>query len=427
MIEFYLDAKSGVAPYLQLVHQVRRAVKLGVLHEGDQLPTVREVVDPHRDQPEHGLQGLSRARARGAGRRPRGRRHLRDRTHQRGRPRAARADPPRPRAVARARSRRGARRRVHRGAVPRHLSDPDPRSVVSAAALTTVGLGRRYRRQWALEGCTLSIPRGHVVGLVGPNGAGKSTLLNLAAGLLAPTAARSRCSASSPACDAAQLARVGFVPQDASLYGRLRVEDHLRLGERCNPSWDASSAHARLAELGLSPRQRAGTLSGGQRAQLSLTIALAKRPELLLLDEPVASLDPLARREFLGLLMSTVAGHDVSIVLSSHLVSDVERVCDFVIVLVDSRVRVAGEIDELLSVHHRLVGTRSIDDVAPANQTVISASVTDRQRLLVVRSDGPVVEPGWVIESINLEDLVLAYMGQGAVRQEPPAVAASAP
>jgi ABC-2 type transport system ATP-binding protein len=198
------------------------------------------------------------------------------------------------------------------------------------------------------------------------------------------------------------------------------------LGAHCNPSWDATSAHARLADLGLGPRQRAGKLSGGQRAQLALTIALAKRPELLLLDEPVASLDPLARREFLGLMMSTVAGRDVSIVLSSHLVSDIERVCDYLIVLVNSHVRVAGEIDELLASHHRLVGTRSTLDVAPANQTVIAASVTDRQRLLVVRSQGPIVEPEWVIESITLEDLVLAYMGQGAVRQDPVAPASVA-
>jgi len=298
---------------------------------------------------------------------------------------------------------------------------------VSAAALETVGLGKRYLRRWALEDCTFRIPRGHVVGLVGPNGAGKSTLLNLAAGLLAPSAGSIVVLGEQPARDAAQLARVGFVPQDAALYGWLSVEDHLRLGAHCNPRWDAEAAHSRLAELGLSPRQRAGKLSGGQRAQLSLTIALAKRPELLLLDEPVSSLDPLARREFLGLLMSTVAGHDVSIVLSSHLVSDIERVCDYLIVLVDSRVRVAGEIEELLAGHHRLVGTRSTDDVAPANQTVIAASVTDRQRLLVVRSDGPVVEPGWVIESINLEDLVLAYMGQGAVRQDPLAMAPMTP
>jgi ABC-2 type transport system ATP-binding protein len=298
---------------------------------------------------------------------------------------------------------------------------------VSAAALETVGLGKRSLRRWALQDCSLRIPRGHVVGLVGPNGAGKSTLLNLAAGLLSPNTGSIKVLGERPAGDATQLSRVGFVPQDAALYPWLSVEDHLRLGAHCNPGWGATAAHARLAELGFNQRQRAGRLSGGQRAQLSLTIALAKRPELLLLDEPVASLDPLARREFLGLLMSTVAGHDVSIVLSSHLVSDVERVCDFLIVLVDSRVRVAGEIEDLLAVHHRLVGTRSSEDVAPVNQTVIAASVTDRQRLLVVRSDGPVVEPGWVIESINLEDLVLAYMGQPAVRQDPLVMAPMTP
>src|SRR6202034_503425 len=176
-----------------------------------------------------------------------------------------------------------------------------------------------------------------------------------------------------PARDAAQLARVGFVPQDAALYPWFSIEDHLRLGAHCNLRWDAGAAHARIADLGLSPRQRAGKLSGGQRAQLALTIALAKRPELLLLDEPVSSLDPLARREFLGLLMSTVAGNDVSIVLSSHLMSDIERVCDYLIVLVDSRVRVAGEIEDLLAGHHRLVGTRSTHDVAPAEQKAISA------------------------------------------------------
>jgi ABC-2 type transport system ATP-binding protein len=298
---------------------------------------------------------------------------------------------------------------------------------VSDAALETTGLGKRYLRYWALDQCTLCVPRGHVVGLVGPNGAGKSTLLNLAAGLIAPSEGSIKVLGERPARDATQLARVGFVPQDAALYPWFTIEDHLRLGAHCNPRWDATAAHARLAELGLSPRHRAGKLSGGQRAQLSLTIALAKRPELLLLDEPVASLDPLARREFLGLLMSTVAGRDVSIVLSSHLVSDIERVCDYLIVLVDSRVRVAGEIEELLAVHHRLVGLGHSGEAAPANQTIIAASETDRQRTLIVRSDGPVVESGWEIESIDLEDLVLAYMGQGAARLDPIATSRAAP
>jgi ABC-2 type transport system ATP-binding protein len=299
---------------------------------------------------------------------------------------------------------------------------------VSELALRAEGLGKRYRRHWAIEDCTLQIPRGHVVGLVGPNGAGKSTLLHLAAGLLGPTAGSIEVLGERPACDAAQLGRVGFVAQDASLYPWLSVEDHLKLGAHCNPTWDGASAHARVGELGLRPRQRAGKLSGGQRAQLSLTIALAKRPEVLLLDEPVASLDPLARREFLGLLMSTVAGSGVSIVLSSHLVSDVERVCDYLIVLVDSHVRVAGEIEDLVAAHHRLIGPREPFDGVPANQTVIAASETDRQRLLVVRSDGPVVEPGWQIESVSLEDVVLAYMGMGALRQgSPPSPSAATP
>jgi ABC-2 type transport system ATP-binding protein len=290
---------------------------------------------------------------------------------------------------------------------------------MSELVLETAGLSKRYRRRWALDDCTLRIPSGHVVGLVGPNGAGKSTLLNLAAGLLEPTAGSITVLGEPPANDSTQLARVGFVPQDAFLYAGLSIEEHLRLGAHCNPTWDEPSAHERLAQLGLNPRQRAGKLSGGQRAQLSLTIALAKHPELLLLDEPVASLDPLARREFLGLMMDTVAGSDVSIVLSSHLVSDIERVCDYLIVLVGSKVRVAGEIDELVAGHHRLVGVRTPGDAAPANQAVIATSETDRQRILIVRSDGPVVEPGWEIEQVSLEDLVLAYLGQGATRQAP--------
>jgi len=299
------------------------------------------------------------------------------------------------------------------------------RSAVTSLALEATGLGKRFGRRWALADCTLSVPRGHVTGIVGPNGAGKSTLLQLAAGLLSPSAGSVQVLGVPPARSAAQLARVGFVSQDTSVYPWLSVGDHLRLGEHCNPAWDGASARARIDEVGISLRQRAGKLSGGQRAQLSLTIALAKRPELLLLDEPVASLDPLARREFLGLLMATVAGDDVSIVLSSHLVSDIERVCDYLIVLVDSRVRVVGEIEELLGSHHRLVGPRHLCGAPPINQTVIAASETDRQRTLLVRSDGPIVESDWEIESTSLEDLVLAYMGQAAVRPLPHATSAA--
>jgi ABC-type multidrug transport system ATPase subunit len=171
-----------------------------------------------------------------------------------------------------------------------------------------------------------------VTGLVGPNGAGKSTLLHLATGLLAPTTGTIEVAGGRPAASAAQLARVGFVAQDAPTYAGLSVGDHLRLGAHLNPAWDAQLARGRIRRLGLDPAQKAGKLSGGQRAQLALTLAIAKRPELLILDEPVASLDPLARRDFLQDLRQTVAEQHVSVVLSSHLVADIERVCDYLIV-----------------------------------------------------------------------------------------------
>jgi ABC-2 type transport system ATP-binding protein len=281
------------------------------------------------------------------------------------------------------------------------------------AVLEAEGLGKRYGRRWALSDCTITIPSGHVVGLVGPNGAGKSTLLNLAVGLLTPTKGSLRVSGSEPAKDPDQLARVGFVAQDTPTYANLSVADHLKLGSRMNLKWDNSLAEDRIEQLGLDPHQKAGKLSGGQRAQLALTLAIAKRPEILILDEPVASLDPLARREFLQILMETVAEHDVSVVLSSHLVADIERVCDYLVVLVASRVQVTGELEDLLASHHRLMGPRIDSSASVENQYVIEASHTDRQSTLLVRSDGPVVDPAWTIEPVSLEDLVLAYMGQG--------------
>jgi len=226
------------------------------------------------------------------------------------------------------------------------------------AVLETSGLAKRYGRRWALSDCTLEIPPGHVVGLVGPNGAGKTTLLHLAVGLLSPTSGALLVLGDRPAHGAAQLARVGFVAQATPLYAGLSVTDHLRFGAWLNPGWDRALAERRIDQIGLDPRQRVRELSGGQRAQLALTLAVAKRPELLILDEPLASLDPLARREFLQHLMESVAEHQLSVVLSSHLVSDLERVCDYLIVLVSSRVQVAGEIEGLLASHHRLTGPR---------------------------------------------------------------------
>ena len=281
--------------------------------------------------------------------------------------------------------------------------------------LATDRLGRRYRRRWALTDCTLEIPAGHVTGLVGPNGAGKTTLLNLAAGMLEPTTGTIEVCGGRPAAGAAQLAKVGYVAQDTPTYAGLSVADHLELGARLNPRWDRALARQRIATLGIDPAQKAGRLSGGQRAQLALTLALAKRPELLILDEPVASLDPLARREFLQGLMEAVAEHGFSVLLSSHLVADLERVCDHLLVLVDSRVRVAGEVDELLATHHRLTGPRRDPATLPADQHVVAASHTDRQSTLVVRCSVPIDDPRWTAEPLGLEDLVLAYLSTSRV------------
>jgi ABC-2 type transport system ATP-binding protein len=281
-----------------------------------------------------------------------------------------------------------------------------------SAVIQASGLGKAYRRTWALRDCTLVIPEGHVVGLVGPNGAGKTTLLRLAAGMLTPTRGTITVLGQRPAAGPAQLARVGFVAQDTPAYARMTVTDHLRLGSWLNPGWDDDLARRRIAQLGLDPRQRAGSLSGGQRAQLALTLALAKRPELLILDEPVAALDPLARREFLQGLMEAVAEHEVSVVLSSHLVADLERVCDYMIVLVASQVRVAGEVSELLASHRRLSGPRRDPGSLPAAQEVITESHTDKQTVLLIRTDGPVLDPAWAVTPVSLEDLVLAYMSR---------------
>jgi ABC-2 type transport system ATP-binding protein len=281
-----------------------------------------------------------------------------------------------------------------------------------STALETSGLNKRYGRRWALKDCTLSIPAGTVVGLVGPNGAGKTTLLHLAAGLLAPTSGAISVLGGEPGGGAAQLGKVGFVAQDTPTYAGLSIANHLRMGAWLNPSWDDHLAKRRIDQLGLDPRRKTGRLSGGQRAQVALTLAIAKRPELLLLDEPVAALDPLARREFLQNLMEVVAEHGVTVVLSSHLVADLERVCDYVVVLVNSRVQLVGDVAALLASHHRLSGPRRDPNSLPASQQIIEESHTDRQSTLFVRTNEPILDPAWTVKPVTLDDLVLAYMGQ---------------
>jgi ABC-2 type transport system ATP-binding protein len=281
-------------------------------------------------------------------------------------------------------------------------------------AIEAVGLGKQYGRRWALQDCTVTIPAGRVVGLVGANGAGKTTLMHLMVGLLRPSSGEVTVLGNVPAAGPEQLARVGFLAQDAPLYTTLSVADHLRLGQKLNPQWDSHAANARIERLGFDVRQRAGQLSGGQRAQVALTLAVSKRPELLLLDEPVAGLDPLARREFLQSLMETVAEHDVSVVLSSHLISDIERVCDYLIVLAASRVQLAGDVQDLLDTHRLLSGPRRDRNSLSAGVEVIEATHTDRQSTMVVRTRMPIVDPSWSISELGLEDLILAYLGQAA-------------
>jgi ABC-2 type transport system ATP-binding protein len=291
-----------------------------------------------------------------------------------------------------------------------------------SAVLTARGLGKRYGKRWALADCSLEIPVGHVTGLVGPNGAGKSTLLNLAVGMNTPTAGDIEVCGGRPGSGPEQLAKVGFVAQDTPTYRGLTVAEHLRMGARLNPGWDDALARDRIKRLGLDPGRKAGKLSGGQRAQLALTMGIAKRPELLVLDEPVAALDPLARREFMGDLMAAVAEHGLSVILSSHLVGDLERVCDYLVVLVDSKVRATGEPDELIATHRRLTGPRRDIGTLPSNIRVLEASHTDRQTTLLVRTDGPVLDPAWTVSEVSLEDMVLAYMTEPVEQAGRPAL-----
>jgi ABC-2 type transport system ATP-binding protein len=285
-------------------------------------------------------------------------------------------------------------------------------------ALRTEGLSKRYRGdRLALADVTLSVPAGRVVGLVGPNGAGKSTLLNLIVGTIRPTSGVIEVLGARPAATAAQLSKVGFVAQDTPVYAGLTVAEHLRLGAKLNADWDAGLAQQRIAQLGLDPAQKAGRLSGGQRAQLALTVAAAKRPQLLILDEPVAALDPLARRAFLQNLMDSVAELEATVILSSHLLGDLKRVCDHLVVLTASRVQLAGDVDDVLAAHYRLVGRPEHIAKLPPGVEVIHAEHTARQSTLIVRDTSGML-PRLLPEllptatALELEDMVLAYLNR---------------
>ena len=282
------------------------------------------------------------------------------------------------------------------------------------AALRTQGLGKRYGSTWALRDCDLEIPPGTVTALVGPNGAGKTTLLQIAIGLLEPSAGSIAVLGHDPRAEPkAVLPHVGFVAQDHPLPRRFSIAETLRLGRELNPHWDDALAAKRVSELGLSLKQRVGTLSGGQQAQVALTLALAKRPQLLLLDEPVASLDPLARREFLNTVVQAVAETGIGVVLSSHIVADLERICDRLIILAHGRTQLDGAIDDILAGHRVLTGPRTSPGRVARVHNVIRESHTERQTTLLVRANGHVYDSSWELHEIDLEEIVLAYLDQG--------------
>ena len=293
----------------------------------------------------------------------------------------------------------------------------------AAPALACTGLGKRYGSRWALRDCSLEIPAGTVTALVGPNGAGKTTLLQLAVGLTRPSAGEVSVFGHSPRRDsAAVLPRLGFVAQEHPLYKSFTVADTLAFGRRLNPSWDTAFAEARIEALGLPPGQKVGKLSGGQQAQVALTLALAKRPELLVLDEPVAALDPLARREFMQSVMEAVAESGMTVILSSHIVADLERVCDHLVILSTAEVQLAGDIEGIVASHRVLTGARTDSSAVARVHEVIRASHTPRQTTLLVRADGHVYDTCWEQHEVDLEEIVLAYLGYDGPAAAAPAL-----
>jgi ABC-2 type transport system ATP-binding protein len=283
------------------------------------------------------------------------------------------------------------------------------------------GLGKRYGSTWALRECTLAIPDGHVAALVGPNGAGKTTLLNLAVGLTAPTAGTVTVLGGTPPGSAAALDSIAFVAQDAPLHANLSVTDTLHLTRNLNRHFDQGYARARLDELGIPLTRKAGKLSGGQQAQLALTLALGRRPRLLVLDEPMASLDPLARHDFMATVMTAIADDGVSVVLSSHVLAELERVADYFVLLSRGSVQVAGEVDDLLASHRVLTGPAAEADTYAERLCVVHARRGEAQAHLLIRTNGDSdpVPPGWETHPVSLEELALAYLREPAAASLP--------
>ena len=284
--------------------------------------------------------------------------------------------------------------------------------------LEATSLGRRYRRKWALQDCTLSIPQGRVAALVGPNGAGKSTLLRMAAGLIPPSTGSLRILGADPQRQSADLRRrIGYLDQDRPMYSSFRVKEILHFGRNSNPTWNMDLAERHLTRLNIPLNSRVSNLSGGQQAQVALTVCLAKEPELLLLDEPAAELDPVAREDLLRLLMHQVAESGSSVVLSTHALGDVSAICDFVVVLAHSRVVLANDIDFVLESHRFLSADRDESLVLPPGVTVIDERHSAREASVLARIELPLFDSKWHVERPTLDEIVMAYLRKGVSPQ----------
>jgi len=293
--------------------------------------------------------------------------------------------------------------------------------------IETTGLEKRYRNTWALRDCTLAVPAGHVIALVGPNGAGKTTLLHCAVGLITPTSGYMTVLGDLAPGSLAALERIAFVAQDAPLHQHLSVRAMLIVARNLNRRFDMTLAERRLDELEIPADHKVGKLSGGQQAQLALALALARHPDLLVLDEPLARLDPLARHDFMALVLTAVTEHGLSVLFSSHVVSELERVADYLILLAHGQLQMAGEIDGLLAQHAVLNGPA--DDVGRVQDQlpVVHAQVAGRRAQLLVRTSD-VSEPpsGWECDDVALEELVLAYLREPSASSLPGPIAIAA-
>ena len=277
--------------------------------------------------------------------------------------------------------------------------------------IETTGLGRRYGTTWALRDCDLTIPEGHLVALVGPNGAGKSTLLNLVVGLTAPTAGQVRVLGGNPAGSIAALDGIGFVAQDMPLYRHLSVADMLHLTRNLNLHFDSAYAGRRLADLGIDRKQKTGKLSGGQRAQLALTLALARHPRLLVLDEPTAPLDPLARHDFMATVLTAMADEGVSVMLSSHMLVELERVADYLVLISHGRVRLEGTVEDLLASHRLVTGPAGTPSDADCWDVIESSTAgTQTHRFVRLTAPGTPLPPTVEARPVGIEELTLAYL-----------------